>query len=290
MDLKYEPQVSDGTRKNYVHSREFKINRKKTKVNHKRLLVLSSVSLFAICVCAKINLGSNSTALLPTESVAYADDEVELIEPLVESLDLPEELSINVVIDASMEEELKTSLEEDRLAKAKESTSDVICAEEEVEVPDNSYLLDKYSYALYDSVGNRNDITADLLETLEESCAEWNVEPDLMLGVIMTESEGHANAKSSKSTATGFCQILKGTGKYVYEDILGNGKGTYNHSMAYNPELNIQMGVALMGTLQRQKGSVYRALQGYRGKSDISGYVKSINSHIGKVGLSVSSF
>lgn len=150
-------------------------------------------------------------------------------------------------------------------------------------------LMEKYSYALYDTGGRKNDIDENLLQVLEESCNQWGVNPHLMLGVIMTESEGHANAKNSRSTATGLCQILRGTGKYIYEDLMGNGRGTYNHSMAYDPATNIRMGCAYMGTLIRQRGSVYRAIQTYRGKTNVSGYVGKINRYMGNVGLSVNS-
>ena len=148
-------------------------------------------------------------------------------------------------------------------------------------------LSEKYAYTLYDTAGRRNDMNEYLLSVLEESCEMNGVPSHLLAGMLMTESEGHTNARSSKSTATGLCQFLSGTGKYVWEDLMGNGKGTYNHDMAYNPEINIRMGAAYLGYLIRTKGDIYSAIRTYRGKNDISGYVSVINSHIGKVGLSV---
>lgn len=143
-------------------------------------------------------------------------------------------------------------------------------------------LLDKYSPYLY-YYGKRNDLNAECLYVLETECVKWGLDPYVMLGVIMTESGGNASATNSKSTARGFCQILSGTGKSIYEDTLGHGKGTYNHNMAFNPETNLRMGVALLGSLQKRYG-LYNAIQRYRGKSDISGYVASINKYMGMSG------
>lgn len=151
-------------------------------------------------------------------------------------------------------------------------------------------LTEKYSYALYDTGGRRTDLDEYLLNVLEDSCEENGVNPHVMLGIIMTESEGHANAKNKNSSATGLCQFLSSSGKWTYEVLLGNGTGTYTHDMAYNPEINIRMGAAAMGYWLKTKGNYYNAIQAYRGKNDISGYTSVINSHIGKVGLKVEDF
>lgn len=213
-----------------------------------------------------------------------------------------EELRLDSVIPEEMETDLKVLTEQERMENAIEAdvlvidnassepvVTELVHVEEVVEEAPQD-LMSKYSYALYDTSGNKNDIDNSVLQTLEQACAQYGVDTNLMLGIIMTESEGHANAKNKSSTATGFCQILRGTGKYIYEDIMGNGKGSYSHSMAYDPHLNVRMGAAYMGTLIRDRGSVYRAIQSYRGKSNISGYVKNINKYIGQVGLSVDSF
>lgn len=143
--------------------------------------------------------------------------------------------------------------------------------------------LDKKYAPYFYSDGERNDMTVELFYLIETECAKYNLDPYVMVGVIMTESRGHIRAHSSSSTATGLCQILRGTGRYVYEDWMGHGSGTYNHNMAYNPELNIKMGVCLLGTMAQQKG-LYRAIQSYRGKTDISGYCASINKYMGMSG------
>lgn len=157
---------------------------------------------------------------------------------------------------------------------------------EEMEKAKEPTLEERYFYALYDTGGKRNDINEHTLQVLVDACNQYNVSPDLMLGIIMTESEGHANAKSKSSTATGFCQILRGTGRSIYEDLMRNPKGSYSHDMAYNPDLNIVMGVVYVAHLKANyNGNTYKAIQCYRGKSNVSGYIANINKYTRQVGL-----
>lgn len=146
-------------------------------------------------------------------------------------------------------------------------------------------LLTKYSaYTTFG--GKKTDFTAELFYLLEVECAKYDLDPYVMIGIIMTESRGNSKAKNPGSTATGMCQLLRGTAKSVYEGALGHPKGSYNHDMAYDPALNIRMGVAYLGGLKQQYG-LYRAIQKYRGKTDISGYVNSINNYMRMSGRSI---
>lgn len=157
------------------------------------------------------------------------------------------------------------------------------------QIADREEILSKYSYAT--TWGNHNtDLTYEQLKLGETLMLEKGYDPNLLFGIIMTESRGDANAKSTSSTATGYGQFLKGTGKFVYEDLLGHGKGTYNHSMATNGTLNIQMMVAYLDYLiKNSDGSVTGAIKSYRGAggSVLSGYIASINSFIKGNGVSV---
>lgn len=206
-------------------------------------------------------------------------------------------LSVNVELDTINEDEIEVLTEDEVEQKETYMKVDSMTVTNIGEAPvttgyvfGTGPLTEKYSYALYDTGGRRTDIDEYLLKVLEESCEENGVNPHIMLGIIMTESEGHANAKNKSSTATGLCQFLSSSGQWTYETLLGNGAGTYTHEMAYNPEISIRMGAAAMGYWLRTKGNYYRAIQAYRGKNDISGYTSVINSHIGKVGLKVEDF
>ena len=159
----------------------------------------------------------------------------------------------------------------------------------DIEESDDMNLLDKYSYALYDDSGVRNDIDEDILKLAENLCAQQGIDPNLFLAIVMTESQGHADAKNKHSTAIGFGQLLSSTGRWCYEDLLGYGKGTYSHSLAYNPVLNTEMTISLLGELKREhNGNMYKAIQHYRGKKNISGYLGKMNKWLGKEGLDVS--
>lgn len=147
-------------------------------------------------------------------------------------------------------------------------------------------LLDKYEYALFDRAGNRTDITYNQIRTAEEVCRENGVDIDFVLSTIMVESAGKEDAKNALSSATGYGQLIKGTARHVYENLMGNGKGTYNHSMALDGDTNIKMVAAYIGELQRTSDSMLEVINRYRGLEDTS-YVNKINSYLIESGKSV---
>lgn len=85
-----------------------------------------------------------------------------------------------------------------------------------------------YSYMFYDTEGQRNDITVEQVNYAVDLMTKKGYDPDLLLGTIMVESEGHADDVNSYSGATGYGQFMAGTGKFVYEQMLGLGE--YDHS------------------------------------------------------------
>lgn len=146
-----------------------------------------------------------------------------------------------------------------------------------------SELYDKYEYAIYDKQGKRTDLTYNQIKTGEELMKEQGIDPDLLFGIIMTESNGNEKAASSISTARGYGQFLKGSGKYVYENILH--LGAYDHSMAYNGDINIKMAAGYLGYFKDKGYSAYAAVKAYRGVEPTA-YIKTINSYIGTKGKS----
>ena len=105
----------------------------------------------------------------------------------------------------------------------------------------------------------------------------------------MTESGGKENASNPASTARGYGQLLKGTGKFVYENLQGNAKGSYSHQYAYNGDMNIAMTVDLLSYFKNDRGlSLHKTIQSYRGLSNVSGYEAKINNYISKSGDSLS--
>ena len=145
-------------------------------------------------------------------------------------------------------------------------------------------LYNKYEYAIYDESSKRTDLTYEQIATGEELMRKEGIDPDLLFGIIMTESNGDEKATSSISTARGYGQFLAGSGKYVYEKVLK--LGTYNHNMAYNGTTNITMAAGYLGYLKNERGfSAYKAVKSYRGVEPTA-YIKRIDSFIGTKGNS----
>ena len=113
------------------------------------------------------------------------------------------------------------------------------------------------------------------------------MDPDLLFGLVMTESAGTEKAKNSTSTARGYGQLLKGTAKSMYENVLGNGKGTYNHDMAFDGDTNILLTATYLGYLKNTCNySLRSTIIGYRGLYD-QAYFNTVDSYIKKSGNSL---
>ena len=146
-------------------------------------------------------------------------------------------------------------------------------------------LYDLYEYAINREDGSRTDITYEEIKNLHELAAEAGLGEDavaVILAISMNESRGTSNAKNSESTAAGLTGLLYGTAKFSYENLLGNGKGTYQKSYVYDPETNLRMSLAYIAYLKKHTdGSARSILIGYRGLNDKT-YMKAIEKYIGK--------
>lgn len=143
-------------------------------------------------------------------------------------------------------------------------------------------LHDKYEYVIYNKEGIRTDLTYDQIQTGEELMLAKGLDPDLLFGSIMVESDGKENAKSSISTASGYGQFLNTTGKFVYEDLLGNDKGIYDHTITpFDGDINIKMMVAYYDYLYKQTGNTFSVIRCYSGGSSsfANYYLSKINSY-----------
>lgn len=148
-------------------------------------------------------------------------------------------------------------------------------------------LFDKYEYAIYNKQGNRTDLTYKQIKTGEELMEDKGIDPDLLFGLVMTESAGTEKAKNSTSTARGYGQLLRGTAKSMYENVLGNGRGTYNHDMAFDGDTNILLTATYLGYLKNTCNySLRSTIIGYRGLYDPT-YFSTVDSYIKKSGNSL---
>lgn len=152
-------------------------------------------------------------------------------------------------------------------------------------------LYEKYDYAVFDKANNRTGLTYEQLKLGDELMTEKGYDPDLLFGIIMVESNGNPLAQNKVSSAKGYGQLLASTGKYVYESLLGHGKGTYNHlSLSLNGDLNIEMTANLIDYLYKlHNGNLYKAIKNYCGQNDAGtrAYINKINKHISEAGKNV---
>ena len=260
-------------------------------VNLIKIMAGLLVTLFVLCIGMAIQIGrykvdnNNLTKqfeetqdeLLETKaSLACADTYISEIEDSLGILrDSTEEFQS--VIDELDEQNAGLLKENKKLAKELDTYKE------------REELYDKYEYALYDTAGNRTDLTYDQIKTGEELMTAKGMDPDLLFGLFMTESGGKELASNPTSTARGYGQLLKGTGQFVYENLQGHAKGSYSHQYAYNGDMNISMTVDLLDYFKNDKGySLHKTIQSYRGLSDVSGYEAKINSYISKSGNSLS--
>lgn len=147
-------------------------------------------------------------------------------------------------------------------------------------------LFDKYEYAITRSDGSRTDITYEQLKTVEQLCKEKDIDTDLILSICMVESSGTENAKNGSSTARGYGQILSGTGEYVYEKLMK--AGNYDHSLAYNGDLNLKMVIEYIDYLDERNSSLYGVIENYRGDpSDLDNYITKLDKYLSTKGKSV---
>lgn len=150
-------------------------------------------------------------------------------------------------------------------------------------------LYDKYSYAIINDAGERTDIKYDQIITLKELLKESSIDDeDLILAWIMTESNGNEKAKNTKSSAKGYGQILDGTSKFIYTNLMNNNNADWHSNIALNGDMNIEMMVTYIDYLyDKNNGDLYDIMRDYRGKQDISGYVSKIDSYLENADKSV---
>lgn len=152
-------------------------------------------------------------------------------------------------------------------------------------------LYDKYSYAIINSEnGERTDITYNDIATLESLAQQKGMGKDavdFILAVCMTESRGNTNAKNPSSTASGLGQLLYTTAKFVYEDLMGNGKNTYKSSYAFDHSINIKMSLYYIDYLAKQNNrDTIKICVGYAGGYD-KAWIDKVDSYLQDVGKSI---
>jgi hypothetical protein len=147
-------------------------------------------------------------------------------------------------------------------------------------------IYNEFSYAI-EYPGS--DMTLDDIKMIIQICEEEGVNPHLWLSLVELESGYKSTARSNKSTASGWGQVLRDTGEFLYEKSLNLGK--YNHSrMSIDKEINARMSIHYLAMLIKEKGSVEQALISYNGNELGQRYVSIVSSNLKKnSGLTLSS-
>lgn len=255
------------------------------------VLKLITVMSIALCILFGKTYFSNAVQLLDiqdkymslmTEYQLLRESYDQMYNDYVAIVDYAEDLETNI---ASLTE-LTTELDEQSksLAASNQEYYERIQVYEQREE-----LFDKYEYAIVRSDGSRTDITYDQLIEVEEFEEVKGVDADLVLSIAMVESQGTEKICNAKSSARGYGQILAGTGEYVYENLMCQGK--YDHSYALNGDTNLAMMVYYLEYLGKNNSTMTGVIQGYRGEGEeiLYDYMDKINGYLAKTGQSLAS-
>ncbi len=159
-------------------------------------------------------------------------------------------------------------------------------AQEAAAVAYRSSILDQYNWVQHDESGNVNDMTDDLVIYTYELCDSYDIDPALVFGMIMVESRGFSDNRNGSSGAAGLGQFLSSTARIVYEDFLGNGRGSYDHNVTpYDPYTGVTMMVTYLNYLYNRHGDTMTVLESYSGNKTYSGtlgYYNKVVSWTGK--------
>lgn len=152
------------------------------------------------------------------------------------------------------------------------------------ELRNRSELYNKYEYAI-EYGGARTELTYEEIQYGEELMLAKNLNPHLMFGTIMVESNGKPNVVNSSSGATGYGQFLDSTAKWVWTKLLGN--SNYNSNIRKDGKKNIQMMAEYYDYLYAENKSTFKVIKQYSGNSTDEGamnYLNKVNSFTRKVG------
>lgn len=145
-------------------------------------------------------------------------------------------------------------------------------------------LYNKYEYAI-EYGGQRTELTYEEIQYGEDLMIAKGLNPHLMFGTIMVESNGKPNAVNTSSGATGYGQFLDSTAQWVWTKLLGN--NTYNSNIRKDGYSNIQMMAEYYDYLYSESGSTFKVIKQYSGNSTDEGaanYLAKVNNFTKKVG------
>ena len=181
--------------------------------------------------------------------------------------------------------EVNDALTEENLNLAKELESII---EYNQSIEERLVKYEYYNVFMWDG-GNRTDCNFEIIGYLKDLIKDEPVNDiTFYCAWIMVESKWHNDARSNLSNATGLPQFIGSTGKYVYEKLMGNEEGSYNHDvMATDPYIALPMMVTYVDKLLKaNNGDLIKAIDNYRGKHSEE-YLLKIDSYLTQCGTSL---
>jgi len=217
-----------------------------------------------------------SMQLLETEKTNLQEDIVTLGYTHQETLEETISKYENYISALNEQHEKELSARDAKIEELSGSLEELNALFESIDDDLSFTVLKRYWYVFKDAE-NGSGITPELVAFVDSKCKDWNVNPHWMWAIWWSESNWKIDVDNDKSSARGLGQLLSGTGKYLYENTLGHGSGTYNHRMAYDPFINAELTIAHIGN-DLAKGSMTAAVQHYSGGGGSTYYNKAVKN------------
>lgn len=158
-----------------------------------------------------------------------------------------------------------------------------------VETVSTEYNFKPYYYAMQATKYNKYFISEKDMSTILEWSNKYNLDPNLVIGVMWVESRFYPKAKSRTSSASGYGQFIRATGEWTHNYLLKR-KEKYDHTVhPFNPDYSIPMICAYLNHLVKiTKGDVKKVLIRYNGNELGKKYYELIDDYFSKVTSDVS--
>lgn len=155
--------------------------------------------------------------------------------------------------------------------------------DENKDLADRVSMYEEYNIFMFRETykSPRTDCSYELLKYFEEQIKDKDVNYlPFYCSWIMIESTWNNHDLNSRSYANGLPQFLPNTGKFVYEQLLNHGFGTYEHNMVTDPYTSIPMMVSYVHyLLEIYNGDLHKTIDSYRGLHD-EPYLKRFNQYL----------
>lgn len=189
-----------------------------------------------------------------------ASEEPEEQEAMVE-VDEPAMIPVEVEVEEEPSDEPATSEEID------------IHVEEELEQVREDSVIEAYDWAYVDpDTGKRTDITPEGMILVEDALGDKPAE--IVLAIAMVETRGQADLTGG---GNGMCQITGATGKEIWTKMMDNSESSWNRSLLFDGETNMEMAAEYINYLWERHDSIEGVLDAYHGNPN-DNYKKKISS------------